>query len=366
MNIRALGLTLALLPICIGCSSEPSHDFGGPGTGAYTDKMDDVRFAQARRHLSQGDTAKARDELEQVSTAAQTAAMHLLIAESFFREGNAYAALESITVASHLEPENADVDMLRGMVAESTGDWRTASKSYQLASVKDRGIIDPVLANARVLHAMGDGVRAASYLENEVGTRPVNFELSLATGEAYLSIGAHQDAVTHFSNASEMNPEDMKAREGLVFSLSLAGAHQEALVRAGSLSPDAWSSTTRLSLGRSALLVGEGQRAAKFLTSYLHEFDTDPSIWLDLGRAFYMDRKDEQAMSAVGRALKLNKQDPAAFTLLGHIRLRAKQYDLAFGAYERAIQAGGDAILLTELMDRARAAKERQEEEGEL
>lgn len=68
---------------------------------------------------------------------------------------------------------------------------------------------------------------------------------------------------------------------------------------------------------------------------------------------------------AVGRALKLNKQDPAAFTLLGHIRLRANQTELAFAAYERAIQAGGDAILLTELMDRARRAQPKQED-GEL
>lgn len=365
MTFRALGLTLALLPICIGCSSEPAHDFGGPRSGAYTAKMDQVHLSQARRFLAEGKSAKARAELDQVSTAAQTAAMHLLVAESFLREGNAYAANEAITLASHLEPELAEVDMLRGMVAESTADWRTASKSYLLASVKDRGNLDPVLAHARVLHAMGDGVRAASYLDNEVSTRPVNFELSLATGEAYLSIGAHQDAVTHFSNAAEMEPEDPKAREGLVLSLSLAGAHQEALLRAGSLGPDAFSATARLALGRSALLAGEGQRAAKFLGTYLHEFDTDPAIWLDLARAYYMDRQDQRAIDAIGKVLKLNKQDPAAFTLLGHVRLRAKQYDLAFSSYERAIQAGGDAILLTELMDRARAAKERQQG-GEL
>lgn len=358
-------LTVALLPLFASCSLWSETEQSGPSTGAYGRELNQLHMANARRFLAEGESAKARVELASLSEDAQTASMHLLVAESFFREANAYAAHDEIDLAAELEPENPAVDMLRGMVLESAGDWRSASKSYKQASAKDRGNIDAVLAYSRALHAMGNSIGAATYLESEVGARPVNFELSMATGEAYLSIGGFLDGVSHFSNAMEMDPESFPAREGLVLSLSLFGAHNEALGRTGNFAADAWTSTLQLAIGRSALMLGEAQTSASFLSTFLLDFDADPKVWLDLSRAYYLDERYELAMNAVGRSLKLNSQDPIAYTMLGHIRLRNAQQDLAFAAYERAILSGGDAIMLTELMDRARRHRANQEE-GEL
>ncbi|MFK5957207.1 MAG: tetratricopeptide repeat protein, partial [Planctomycetota bacterium] len=224
---------IAILPILASCSMWPEPDHSGPETGAYARKLDQVHMAKARRFLARGESAKARQELDRLSEKAQSASMHLLVAESFFREGNSNTAQTEIGLAAELEPENPAVDMLRGMVAESIGDWSSAGRSYLKASSKDRDNIDPVLAYARAMHAMGDPVRAATYLEREIGARPVNFALSMAAGDAYLSLGSPHDGVTHFSHATELEPENFQAREGLVLALSLAGAHQEALARVG-------------------------------------------------------------------------------------------------------------------------------------
>lgn len=365
MKMPLKTLTIALLPVVASCSLWAEPDFGGPTSGAYGRKVDEVHMAKARRFLAAGESVQARIELASLSEDARSASMHLLVAESFFREGNAYTAHDEIDLAAELEPENPAVDMLRGMVSESSGDWRSASRAYQIASKKDRGDIDPVLAYARAMHAMGDPIRAATYLESEIGARPVNFDLSMAAGDAYLSIGSYLDSLTHFSNAMELEPDNFPAREGLVLSLSLSGAHSEALGRTGNFSADAWSSTLQLAIGRSALMSGASQTSASFLSTFLLKFDTDPKVWLDLSRAYYLDGRYELAMGAVGRSLKLNRQDPSAYTLLGHIRLRNGQQELAFAAYERAILSGGDAILLTELMDRARRYKASRED-GEL
>ena len=365
MNKRELrfhfSLWLLLAFVLPACSSAPDANHVGSSTGAYARKMDQVHMAQARRFLAQGENGKARVELSQLSADAQTASMHLLLAEAFFREANVYAANEEIALAAELEPENPKVDQLQGMIAESRGDWQAAAQAYLRASAKDRDHVDSLLAYVRVLHAMGDAARAASFLETEMAGRPVNFDLSMAAGETYLSLGSYQQAVAQFSQALELQPDNAKAKEQLSFALSLSGAHQEALDLSMTEDGKSWAPATQLALGRSALLAGQTHRAATLLHLYLGKFETEPSVWLDFARAEFLEQQDIQALEALSRCLKLQKQNAAAFTLLGHIRLRAKQYDLAFAAYERAIQAGGDALVLTELMDQAKIAREREE-----
>ena len=275
--------------------------------------------------------------------------------------------MDSIQVASELDPLNPESDMLMGMVHESTGNWVEAGESYRAASEKDPDDIEPVLATARVLHANGDPTRAATYLEVELAGRPLDFRLSMAAGEAYLAIGSQYDAITHFSTAADMEPEHAGAREGLSMSLILAGLHTEALDRMHGISPSEMDPMMRLALGRSALLVNQATRSSSLLSSYLNEYQRDGEAWLDLGRAYYLDDKFELALGSLRRCLGLRPQDSSAFTLLGHIRLRMGQKDLAFAAYEHAIVAGGDAILLTELMERAREIPVLEPvEEGEL
>jgi cytochrome c-type biogenesis protein CcmH/NrfG len=48
--------------------------------------------------------------------------------------------------------------------------------------------------------------------------------------------------------------------------------------------------------------------------------------------------------------------DARAFTLLGHVRARAGQHELALRSYEEALRLGGDAQDLAPLMDRSRRA----------
>jgi tetratricopeptide (TPR) repeat protein len=352
-----------MLSLMASCSDAPAIE-DSQGRETFTSQRDDVHFAQARRFLAAGDTDRARKELLGISSGAQNAALFLLVAEADLRDNRINAARESIDHAAELEPNNAKVDLLRGAVFESTGNWEEASRSYLAASSKDPDNNDAVLANARVLHAQGDVARAAAYLERELAARPIDFELSVAAGQAYLAAGSNFDAITHFSTAVDMEPEDLTAREGLVLSLSLSGMHAEALDRVQDLEAEELRPMLRLAIGRSALLAQRPLRAASMLRSYLFEFEKDDRAWLDLARAYFLSDQQELAIAAVGRTLKLRPQDPAAFTLLGHIRLRSGQQKLAFAAYEHAILAGGDAILLTELMDRAKrkaaSAKERE------
>jgi tetratricopeptide (TPR) repeat protein len=366
MHLRTIAMLLGLLPLVVSCSDAPVLDDFGAGQETFTSQRDQVHMAQARRYLAAGETAKARKELQGLSTGAQNASMHLLLAEADLRENRINSAMESINSAADLEPTNPEVDMLRGLVFESTGNWLDASRAYLTASNKDRDNTVPVLANARVLHAQGDVARAASYLERELAARPIDFDLSIAAGDAFMAVGSHFDAITHYSTAVDMQPEHLPARQALVLALSLAGMHVESLERSQDLEVNELKPMIRLAVGRSALLANKPQRAASMLTSYLFEFEKDDSAWLDLARAYFLSDKQDLAISAVGRVLKIRPQDPSAFTLLGHIRLRSGQHDLAFAAYEHAILAGGDAILLTELMDRAEkqaaAAKNKEKE----
>jgi Flp pilus assembly protein TadD len=365
MHLRSIVALLGILPFVVGCSDAPLEEDLYAGRETFSGQRDKVHLAQARRELAAGRTAAARRELQGLSAEARSASMYMLLAEADLRDQRINAAMTSLAAAADLEPDNPGVDMLRGMVFESIGNWADASRAYRTAAGKDRDNIDAVLANARVLHAAGDGARAVVYLEREASARPMDFRLSLAAGKAYLAVGSFYDAISHYSTAGEMRPEHTAAREGLVVSLSLSGNHTEALERSQDLAAGELGPMSCLALGRSALVAGRPQRAVPLLNAYLFGSEKDAAAHLDLARAYFLDRQADMALAAVRRVLKLRPRDPAAFTLLGHIRLRSGQQDLAFAAYERAILAGGDAILLTELMDRARRHAELQED-GEL
>lgn len=344
-------LTLTLLPLAAACSSAESSDFSGPVSGAYGQQRDSVFLAQARRKLAAGDTKGARADLSQLSPDAPAAPLHLLLAEAALREGDPYTAQDEVAAAAALDPNNAQIDMLRGMIAESTGNWVDASRAYEVASSKDPSQTDSVLANVRVLHAMGDATRAAAYLERQLGSHSRSYDLQLAAGRTYMALESWQDAIGSLSAALDLRPQEDAVRLDLVLALSLGGLHKEALDRSGDLRPEDMSATVKLALGRSALLTGDSARAVTLLSSYVHIADQDGDAQMDLARAYYLDQDLDLALAAVGRVLKLSPQNPAAFTLLGHIRLKSGQQDLARAAYERAVYAGGDALTLTRLME---------------
>jgi len=344
-------LTLLLLPLAAACSSAETNDFSGHSSGNYGQQRDRVFLAQARRKLAAGDTAGARADLMQLSPEAPAVPLHLLLAETSLRDGDPYAAQEEIALAAELEPDNSRIDMLRGMIAESTGNWIDASRAYELASSKNPDDSGSVLANVRVLHAMGDATRAAAYLERQLGNHPQSFELETAAGRTYMALASWQDAIGSLSTALDMRPQENEVRLDLVLALSLGGLHKEALDRSGDLRSEDMSAMVQLALGRSALLIGDASRAVTLLSSYVHVADQDAAAQMDLARAYYLDQELDMALAAVGRVLKISPQDPAAFTLLGHVRLKSGQRDFARAAYERAIYAGGDSLTLTRLIE---------------
>jgi Flp pilus assembly protein TadD len=247
-------LSLLLLSLFASCSStgwwwddeEQSAD-----RPSYSQSRDRVYLASARLHLARGNSASARRVLTQLSPGAESIDVDLLLAESYLREGDLDSADQEIAAAAELELLDPRVDMLRGVLAESVGDWLEARKSYQAAALKDTSDNKAVLSLARVFHATGDAVRAASYLEREISVRPMDFKLSLAAGRAYQSVGSHFDAITHFSLATEIEPSNMTALESLIMSLSLAGQHREALHVSRELTPEGLAEATCLALGRS-------------------------------------------------------------------------------------------------------------------
>jgi len=350
MNLRTIALPLWLLLTALSCSEAPALGDLESGRDTFTSQRDRVHIAQARRFLAEGAASQARRELQGVSEGAQNADMFLLLAEADLRENKINAANESIARAAELDPNNPHVDMLRGTVFELTGNWVEASKSYLSASTKDPDGTASVLANARALHAQGEMELAADYLQQELAARPIDFELSLAAGRAFMAVGSYFDAITHFSTAADMRQESLAAREGLVLALSLSGMHGEAVDRVEDLQATDLDPMLRLAVGRSALLVNQPERATAMLSSYLLEFEEDASAWLDLARAYYLSGEQALAASAVSRTLELHPQDQAAYTLLGHIHARIGQQDLAIAAYEQAILNGGDEHQLTELI----------------
>ena len=279
---------------------------------AYQAQRNRVRLAEVEVLLREGRATEAREMIASLPEQMRGLATHLLLAETFIADGDLAAARLTLDEASQLAEATTDANLprLQAMVAELSGDWQGAADAWQAAAVMDPHESEYPLGRARALLAGGDLQTAANYLERESAARPESAEIAAATGHAYLALGSHRQAVNHYTRASVMRPNDPAIERGLVLSFSLGGYHNAALARAEHLDAETFDQAMRLSLGRSALLDGQADRAIDYLGAYLDLDERDPSAWLDLARANYMLGRLEPALSALQKNMTLGHPTP--------------------------------------------------------
>jgi len=257
-----------------------------------------------------------------------------------------------------------DASGLAGAVAaEAEGRWDDALVLYTAAAATAPDDILVALGLARVHTAQGRAWEAATLLERTSAAHPDNVRLLRATGDAILATGSTTMALETYDRALALAPDDIGVRCAAAWA-AIAGRRSDRLlellapVPLASLSPP-----LQRALGRAALLAGKPEVAAAALEAFLLGAAGTPSnegaavqatvdALLDLARARTLLSQDAAALESLRLLLAQQPDCAAAYVLLGHLRLRGSQRDLALASYEEAIRRGADAGPLAPLMSR--------------
>jgi tetratricopeptide (TPR) repeat protein len=307
---------------------------------------------QAERALNAGDVGMASARLQEIasslstSTQGQLVMARTLIAGSKFHEAN-----ELLAALAQEFPDEPEVDLVSGTLAEARGRWEAARVAYERALNKAPESIVATLLRARVDLVLGQPQNAAALLERTLAIVPGVRDLQEALAEAYLAAGDYALAADWYTAALDHDSSVAALRVRLAFAQSLSGEHLQALRTIREVRDPAVPPYVQLALARSALMIDEGAEAQHWLQLYVDAFPDDDSAWVDLARAHLLQGADAAALSALRSALRLDPSRADGLVLLGHLRLRAGQEQLALDTYLEALKLGADSVALAPLLE---------------
>jgi len=307
---------------------------------------------QAERSLRNGDAAGAGRSLAEIAESLEEHPRgQLAMARTLIANGR-YADSEAVLDKLDVElPEEAEVDIVRGTLEEARGRWEAARIAYTKAVEKSPNSVTPILLQSKVDLILGQPGRAAAQLERSLARLPNVLQLQEALAEAYFAAGEYREASQWYRTCLDHDQEARHVRLRYSFTLSLSGEHAEALRAARRLSDSDVPPYARLALGRSALIVNEARDAAHWLSLYVDEYPDDGSAWLDLARAYYLDGLGHACLDAIRNSLQLEPGRAEAYILLGHLRLKHEQHDMALKSYLEGVRLGADGSGIAELLE---------------
>jgi Flp pilus assembly protein TadD len=343
-------LIACLATSCVATSELAIHAAPPPST--LKNPLSPTPLSRVSQAIAEGDLLAAREILEKArAEGASEGVLDLasaVIALSEERLGSAEKYLDSAAIAS---PDQAAVDLLRGRMQEMRGHWSEARDAYHIAGRKDPDSMTAVVQEARVLVILGQPTEAAVALKRAVESMPTSAELQRAAGEAWLAAQDPRQAVPYLRRAHALDATDRAAFEALALALFRLGRHAEVVKLLDGQKSDEMPDHIRLVFGRSALLAGQPDLAARMLEPCTAAFDEDVEVWLDLARAHALAGRTTEAAAAAERASALEPQSPRTLLLMGHIHKLAGRSREASTCYAQALRNGADPVLVAPLVE---------------
>ena len=338
--------------LALGCQEVVPKQRLGRAQSDWTAARVDVAVREVAKRLAQGDTGRARSVLEEALRGdVSDVRLHILLARVAIDQGRFAEAEAQVRQAAYVQPGDPAVDRIRGLLAESQGHWEAARLAYAEEATKSPDKLEPLLAQARVLHASARAKEAAVLLERAVRNRPPTVALFHAAGEALLAAGRPQEAAGVFRLALTLDYDHESSQELLALSLHLAGKHEEAYRELSKVVRPGSPAHLKLAVARSALVTGHLEPAIQYFTEYLETYPDDLDSRLELARSFLLAERLSDAAGAVNRVIELDPRSPEAHLLSGHIKSRTGDRVGAATSYLKAANLGADASLIEPFME---------------
>ena len=310
-SLLAAGLAATML---VGCG----------GSGAYTrqtsidhmSKMDVMKsateFDMARQSYFAGDLRKALKRIDRsIAINDQVAKSHVLRGRIQLEMSELDGALDSLHTAETLAPENVDAHYFLGITYERLTEYEEALQYYKQAAELDPEDAQYVVAVAEVLIDDGRTDEAESYILSRRSNFAHNAGVRQTLGHIALMQNDHARALTMFSEARLLAPEDTDILEDLAQTQIALGRYGEAAANLGRLLKDDEVAARRRDLRHmyARCLVETGRyidaRNIYLLLTEEDEGAADVEAWIGLGNVACIIKDPYRHKAAARRILTL-------------------------------------------------------------
>ena len=310
-SLLAAGLAATML---VGCG----------GSGAYTrqtsidhmSKMDVMKsateFDMARQSYFAGDLRKALKRIDRsIAINDQVAKSHVLRGRIQLEMSELDGALDSLHTAETLAPENVDAHYFLGITYERLTEYEEALQYYKQAAELDPEDAQYVVAVAEVLIDDGRTDEAESYILSRRSNFAHNAGIRQTLGHIALMQNDHARALTMFSEARLLAPEDTDILEDLAQTQIALGRYGEAAANLGRLLKDDEVAARRRDLrhmyARCLVETGRYIDARNIYLSLTEEDEgaADVEAWIGLGNVACIIKDPYRHKAAARRILTL-------------------------------------------------------------
>ncbi|MBA7616506.1 Beta-barrel assembly-enhancing protease [subsurface metagenome] len=255
----------------------------------------------------------------------------------YLEKGEYTKALGTFQEIIYLNPESIEARLAQGLVREKEGNYQRAETSYLKVEEQFGAVAGVYFHRALNLAARGDYGAAVNLTREGLTLYPDHAPLYYARGRAYAGLGLLDRAKTDFYDALSLDADLLEAYTALgEVSLQEGNATTAVRVFLRLLEEQPGDAAASLNLGRAYLMDLKLQEAAQELEmlQYLHPEDREVDIWL--AQVYYLyslELKDRgrfrEALDAHNKAISLSAgQSPGwVVTALANAGTAARAYD---------------------------------------
>ena len=257
---------------------------------------------RARLKVMAGDTADAIEDLDQVMVLAPRSVPALLMRASLYiDQGDLKSALKDIERALAVDTGNAQALLMRSALYAADGKFAEAIRDLEALQTRDEGNVNIRLQLAAYYQADHRPRKAVEIYDAILKTTPDNQRALRGKGDALLSYGKHQEAITLYQKALELQDDE----EG------------------GLLNNLAWvlSTTPREELRN-------GEKALEYAVKACEVTDYQmPHILSTLAAAHAEAGDFEAAKKWIQKGIELAGEDKNSAEMLDHLKKEAAAYE---------------------------------------
>jgi tetratricopeptide (TPR) repeat protein len=331
----------ASLTLAMGCENGGKNKTAKEEvTQQWKDARAGVQYAMAKQQYDAGALPQARKSID---AALELSPQHLpallLSARLHIEQGQLDSAEAMLARAGALDPKNAEVDYLSGVVCQRWQKPEAALALYHSAFTKAPTELAYLLAEAETLVSLERSDEALALLNEKV----IYFEHSAAirdaVGQLLVQKGRYAEAIEMLRRAVVLAPEEMQMREHLALALYYGGQHRDAADALHRLlKHDLFKDRADLhtALGETYLQLNRARDARAAFDRATQLEPASATLWVRLGKAAVQLEDERRAEISLKKALSLDGTLAEAHLMMGYLRLKQDRLADALTSFNQA------------------------------
>ncbi len=329
---------LLMIAGCNGGGLTPNQKL--EATKQWNDARASVLASLANDQYNSGNFDKCQETLDQaLRLEPDNVSLHLLAARLAVEQGKLEVARAHLAVAGRLDPKNADVDYLTGVVMQRWRQPRQACDAYAMAVAKNPTELSYLLAESEMLVELRKPADALALLQSKSAFFEHSGVLRDEMGQILVQLKQLDQAIPILREASILASDDSTIREHLAFALHGGQHFAEAAEVFARLAKDpAYEKRADVlaALGDCQFQINQLHEA---IASYRSATQLQPNCagyWMALARAQVQLDDLPAAEIDIRRVMSIEPGCADAKCLLGYVRLKENNLPASLAAFREA------------------------------